>query len=175
MQPNEFQMEANRAAKQQAAAAKKEPSPRIKRQRAHATVLLWHVAAERDRDRSRGRVSEGVMAKKRTMLVQNGRGREGTAQVTMTMTTLPRLAFVQTMRRRRVRHFSQDAAAPIVQRHTQSLNDDVDIIFSSLFWVLIVLELGNRIKVTHMKVAAAFSLDSPCRRLALCVAAACSN
>lgn len=79
------------------------------------------------------------------------------------------------MRRRRVRHFSQDAAAPIVQRHTQSLNDDVDIIFSSLFWVLIVLELGNRIKVTHMKVAAAFSLDSPCRQSALCVAAACSN
>lgn len=55
VQPNEFQMEANRAAKQQAAAAKKEPSPRIKRQRAHATVLLWHVAEERDRDRSRER------------------------------------------------------------------------------------------------------------------------
>lgn len=54
--------------------------------------MLQKSETETEAERERASESEGVMAKKRTMLVQNGRGRRGTAQVTMTMTTLPCLA-----------------------------------------------------------------------------------
>lgn len=97
VQPNEFQMEANRATKQQQQQQKRSPVQGSKGSaltQPSCCGMLHKSETETEAERERASESKGVMAKKRTMLVQNGRerGRRGTAQVTMTMTTLPRLA-----------------------------------------------------------------------------------
>lgn len=152
VQPNEFQMEANRAAKhkqkqqqrqRQEQRQKKGPSSRIKRQR------CLTQPEERERD----------MAKKRTITVQNNRGRERT-RWQWQWQPWPRLNDVCDIFPKMLPHLPLSSwekntqvrsVAPL--RHTQSLNDDVDIfVFFFVFVILgswIVLELGNRIRVTY--------------------------
>lgn len=120
--PNEFQMQANRAAKHK--------QQQQQQQRRQKGARLKDQKAARSRNRERKNDKDNASAEWE---------RESTTQVTMTMTTL-----VSARPRRRVRHFSQDAAAAIVRRgeypsavapmrHTQSLNDDVDIFVFGFF------------------------------------------